>query len=481
MTAETGAGVASKISLRPVFDDVAGSVQYLTKVSTYFVSDMLPKSATVGQRWLCQADGNIYEVAVAASGSAYAQLTLVGPKAVSVVEPWDGATVPDDGDEVVDANFPDASYYAVPGGLVDGSEAPTLAFLSDSAYVSVRDLDIGPDEFQVSQNERPADTYAAIAAAGKTFTPSVVGGSPQSSLTVLYARQGEVGVTNAPQDPINDARRTALLKFYRILDASGKLTEAGAALDNRILADAAATGETAISVDTFTAHIDNPQPGGTDITCSSATATYDPTTGVWTEQAESWYEDPQSQLVDFEGGTNQSTGFFRGRKTISLTPTFGTPTRTADGFTVQITNYDAAFTWSGTATASGSVAISNTGLVTVTGVAAGTSSRATIKTVRTGYADDTAKISATSLNAALTPTFGTPTRTADGYTVQISNYNSAYTWAGTATASGVVAISGTGLVTVTGVAADTSSTATITTTRTGYVGGTADVTAKSLA
>mgnify|MGYP000940008146 CR=1 FL=1 len=168
MTAETGAGVASKISLRPVFDDVAGSVQYLTKVSTYFVSDMLPKSATVGQRWLCQADGNIYEVAVAASGSAYAQLTLVGPKAVSVVEPWDGATVPDDGDEVVDANFPDASYYAVPGGLVDGSEAPTLAFLSDSAYVSVRDLDIGPDEFQVSQNERPADTYAAIAAAGKT-------------------------------------------------------------------------------------------------------------------------------------------------------------------------------------------------------------------------------------------------------------------------------------------------------------------------
>ncbi len=481
MTAETGAGVASKISLRPVFDDVAGSVQYLTKVSTYYVSDMLPKSAPVGQKWLCQADGNIYEVAVAATGSAYAQLTLVGPKAVSVVEPWDGETVPDDGDEVVDANFPDASYYAVPGGLVDGAEAPTLAFLADSAYVSVRDLDIGPDEFQVGQNLRPADTYPAIAAAGKTFTPSVVGGSPQSSLANLYAHQGEVGVTNAPQDPIDDARRTALLKFYRILDASGKLTEAGVALDNRLLADAAATGETALSVDSFTAHIDNPQPGGTDIAYSSATATYDPTTGVWTEEAESWYEDPVSQLVDFEGGTNQSTGFFRGRKTPSLTPAFGTPTRTADGFTVQITNYDAAFTWSGTATASGSVAINGSGLVTVTGVAAGTSSRATIKTVRTGYADDSAKVTATSLNAALTPTFGTPTRTADGYTVQISNYSSAYTWAGTATASGTVAISGTGLVTVTGVAADTNSTATITTTRTGYVGGSATVTAKSLA
>ncbi len=72
---------------------------------------------------------------------------------------------------------------------------------------------------------------------------------------------------------------------------------------------------------------------------------------------------------------------------------------------------------------------------------------------------------------ALNPTFDTPTATASGFTVQITNYDNAYTWAGTATASGTVSISGTGLVTVTGVAANTSSTATITTTRTGYAGG----------
>jgi len=84
---------------------------------------------------------------------------------------------------------------------------------------------------------------------------------------------------------------------------------------------------------------------------------------------------------------------------------------------------------------------------------------------------------ASPVTTTLNPTFGSTTATADGFTVPITNYDSSYTWAGTATASGLVAISGTGLVTVTGVAANTSSTATITTTRPGYTGGSATVTA----
>jgi outer membrane protein OmpA-like peptidoglycan-associated protein len=81
--------------------------------------------------------------------------------------------------------------------------------------------------------------------------------------------------------------------------------------------------------------------------------------------------------------------------------------------------------------------------------------------------------------AALTPTFGTPTPTADGFTVQISNFSNAYNWAGSATAGGSVVISGTGLVTVSGVAANAVSIATITTARSGYAGGTANVSATS--
>lgn len=83
------------------------------------------------------------------------------------------------------------------------------------------------------------------------------------------------------------------------------------------------------------------------------------------------------------------------------------------------------------------------------------------------------------LNAANTPTFGTPTATADGFNVQITNFNGAFTHVGTATANGKVAISNTGLVTVRGVAPNTSSTATITTTRPNFISGSAQVTATS--
>jgi hypothetical protein len=161
------------------------------------------------------------------------------------------------------------------------------------------------------------------------------------------------------------------------------------------------------------------------------------------------------------------------------TPAFGTPTATADGFTVQISNYDANFTYGATTTA-GSVSIDGLGLVTVTGVSPNTSSTATITTTQTGYVNGSAPVTATSLNAANTPAFGTPTATADGFTVQISNYSSAFNYSGIATANGTVAISNTGLVTVSGVAANTSSTATITTTQTGFANGSAPVVATSL-
>ena len=165
----------------------------------------------------------------------------------------------------------------------------------------------------------------------------------------------------------------------------------------------------------------------------------------------------------------------------ALNPIFGPTTSTANGFTVQITNYDPAFTFSGTATASGIVSINGTGFVTVTGLATGTSSTATITTTRTGFNSGSGTVTGSSNPglAALNPTFGSPTSTVDGFTVQITNYDAAFAFTGTATANGTVAIDGTGFVTVTGVAPGTSSTATITTTRTGYNSGSGTVTGSS--
>ena len=79
----------------------------------------------------------------------------------------------------------------------------------------------------------------------------------------------------------------------------------------------------------------------------------------------------------------------------ALTPVFGTPTATAGGFTAQITNYDTNYTWAATTTL-GSVTVNGSGFITVTGVAAATSSTTTITASRSGYPRGFAIVRATS-------------------------------------------------------------------------------------
>jgi len=73
---------------------------------------------------------------------------------------------------------------------------------------------------------------------------------------------------------------------------------------------------------------------------------------------------------------------------LAFSPKLAAPASTADGFTVQVSNYDAAYTWAVSTTA-GSAAISNAGLVTVTGLTPGQSAAVTVTTTRTGYANGT--------------------------------------------------------------------------------------------
>lgn len=124
----------------------------------------------------------------------------------------------------------------------------------------------------------------------------------------------------------------------------------------------------------------------------------------------------------------------------------------------------------------------STGVISGTPTAAQTTTPYTLTGTGASSGSATSTVSLSIDNGpALTPTLGTPTSTAAGYTVQISNYDASYTWSGTATAGGSVSINGTGLVTVTGLAPSATAIATINTTHTGYYNGNATVTGSASA
>ena len=89
----------------------------------------------------------------------------------------------------------------------------------------------------------------------------------------------------------------------------------------------------------------------------------------------------------------------------------------------------------------------------------------------TAWSASTNAIFDPSLSKALIPTFVSANPTTGGFTLQISNYDSNYTWSGTNSAAGTVTISGSGLVTVTGLAPSSTSTVTIRTSRSNYANG----------
>ena len=89
----------------------------------------------------------------------------------------------------------------------------------------------------------------------------------------------------------------------------------------------------------------------------------------------------------------------------ALTPTFGSPSSQAGGFTVQITNFDSAFTWT-KQTTRGTVTISSSGLVTVSGLSAGQSATVTVKTGRSGYDDGEARVTGSATTPDSEPTTG---------------------------------------------------------------------------
>jgi titin len=189
--------------------------------------------------------------------------------------------------------------------------------------------------------------------------------------------------------------------------------------------------------------------------------------------------------TDYQGGSGQVTGS-ASAVGAALTPTFGAVTPTATGFTVPVTNYNAAWTWTPTPSA-GSASIGGTGVITVTGLTLGQSSTVTVTTTRVGYQTGSAPVTGTAavLATGVAPTFGPVTRTATGFRVAVTNYSAVSTYAFSPTAGSAAwlsaAVGTSRTLVVTGLTPGQSSTVTVTVSRPGFTDGVGSVTGSALA
>ena len=100
--------------------------------------------------------------------------------------------------------------------------------------------------------------------------------------------------------------------------------------------------------------------------------------------------------------TFSGSGGGGGSSSSGLTPLFSSGSSLDGRYTVQVSNYDSAYTYAVTSTA-GQASISSTGLVTVTGLSKDQSVSVTVTTTRTGYSSASGSVSGRSQVAAMTP------------------------------------------------------------------------------
>ena len=107
---------------------------------------------------------------------------------------------------------------------------------------------------------------------------------------------------------------------------------------------------------------------------------------------------PNSNTLSFVIGSGSSSS----SSSSGLTPLFSSGSSLDGRYTVQVSNYDSAYTYAVTSTA-GQASINSTGLVTVTGLSKDQSVSVTVTTTRTGYSSASGSVSGRSQVAAMTP------------------------------------------------------------------------------
>ncbi|MEI7550081.1 MAG: fibronectin type III domain-containing protein [Actinomycetes bacterium] len=244
-------------------------------------------------------------------------------------------------------------------------------------------------------------------------------------------------------------------------------------------------GNTTATSDGFTASITNYSSlftwvAGVDTGTASITPV-DSTTALLRVAGQSGSGSVLTRVTTARTGYASGVSYIRSSTTYpGLMPLFGASVQSLVGFSVQLSNYDPEYTWA-VSTSSGSATISNTGLVTVKGMASGATAVINVTTARTGYFEVLGSTTGyAAVGTAVTPRFGLTNSNATGFTVQISNFDTGFAWSGKGTNGETVTVSADGVVTVTGVTSLRTSLVTISAGKSGYVTGTAQVSATAV-
>lgn len=308
-----------------------------------------------------------------------------------------------------------------------------------------------------TSNRSPGTTFSITS--NTTFTATWVGGPLVYSLT-----PGGSAITTAAF-PNTAVGSSSTLDIY--------VRNTGAAVD----VNSGGISPAQLSVDPSTTTCAT--PGGSTVYAAGSecrmTVKWSPTsTGALSSAYRSLFYGLTNQ-INFTGTAVQA----------SRVPTFDTPVKTADGFTVNVTNWDGSWTWASTVGSGSVVAGTGSGStlpLTVTGLGAGAPATITVTTSRSGYANGSSTVSGQALSAALTPSLSSPVQTFDGFTVTVTNWDPSWTWNVT-TGSGTVTVSspsGSTLpITVSGLPQGGAVVLTVTNSRSGYVNGVTTVSASA--
>lgn len=193
----------------------------------------------------------------------------------------------------------------------------------------------------------------------------------------------------------------------------------------------------------------------------------------------------QTQLnnAGLSGKTPTSCSSAAGAPTIGTATATGTTTATVSF--IAPTSNGGSTILSYTATSNpgnitATVTQAGSGTISVTGLSPSTSYTFTVTALNSVGASSasTASNSITTLGTGISPLFASASSFDGRFTVQIADYDSAFTYAVTSSA-GQTSINSTGMITVTGLRPDQSVTVTVTTTRTGFASGSGSVTGRS--